>query len=41
MMIDVTKVFYPREHESNLLPINYYLGIWVTAGKPKEPHPEK
>lgn len=41
MMMDVTKVFHPKEPESNLLPISYYLGIWVTAGKPKGPHPEK
>lgn len=41
MMIDATEVVLPREHESNLLPISYHLGAWVTAGKPKGPHPEK
>lgn len=41
MMIDATKVFYRREHESNLLPISYYLGTWVTAGTQKGPRPEK
>lgn len=41
MMTDVTNIFHPREHESNLLPISYYLVTWVTAGKQKGPHPEK
>lgn len=35
MMIDATKVFLPREHESNLLPISYHLGTRVNCWKTK------